>query len=43
MENLKKRKHDKKLDLQKKVIIIAEIGLNHNGDLELAKKVDSRS
>ena len=38
MENLKKRKHDKKLDLQKKVIIIAEIGLNHNGSFALAKK-----
>jgi len=38
MQDLKKRKHDKKLDLKKKIIIIAEIGLNHNGSFILAKK-----
>ncbi len=38
MLNLKKRKHDKILNLEKKVIIIAEIGLNHNGSFKLAKK-----
>jgi N,N'-diacetyllegionaminate synthase len=38
MKNLKKRNHDKKLNLKKKVIIIAEIGLNHNGSFSLAKK-----
>jgi|MDTC01.2.fsa_nt_gb N,N'-diacetyllegionaminate synthase len=38
MKILKKRNHDKKLNLKKKVIIIAEIGLNHNGSFSLAKK-----
>lgn len=38
MLNFKKRKHDKILNLRKKVIIIAEIGLNHNGSFKLAKK-----
>ncbi len=38
MIKLKKRKHDKILNLKNKVIIIAEIGLNHNGSFSLAKK-----
>ena len=38
MTYLSKRKHDTKIDIKKKVIIIAEIGLNHNGSFDLARR-----
>tara|TARA_B100001057_G_C22792436_1_gene928150 strand:- start:223 stop:1266 length:1044 start_codon:yes stop_codon:yes gene_type:complete len=38
MFNLNKRKHEKSLKIKEKVLIIAEIGLNHNGSYNLAKK-----
>ena len=38
MIKLNKRIHDKIINIQDRVIIIAEIGLNHNGSFSLAKK-----
>ena len=38
MISLKDREHEKSLKIKKKVLIIAEIGLNHNGSYNLAKK-----